>query len=119
MGDLTTLTLLAWISSVLYADIEKAGDKVLAPTLICSYVLLVAPACVFVAHRNTSARVVLKTGWTPVLLAMIISSLGGVILNRAVAEFDGIAVFQPVMNGVGGNLAAVQASRISTYLHLR
>ncbi|KAL0180776.1 hypothetical protein M9458_023182, partial [Cirrhinus mrigala] len=29
-----------------------------------------------------------------------------------------MAVFTPVINGVGGNLVAVQASRISTYLHM-
>lgn len=33
------------------------------------------------------------------------------------SNFKGIAVFQPVINGVGGNLVAVQASRISTSLH--
>lgn len=31
----------------------------------------------------------------------------------------GVAVFQPVINGVGGNLVAVQASRISTSFHCR
>ena len=31
--------------------------------------------------------------------------------------YEGVAVFQPVINGVGGNLVAVQASRISTELH--
>ncbi len=50
---------------------------------------------------------------------MVISSVGGLMLDHAVARFDGIAVFQPVMNGVGGNLVAVQASRISTHLHSR
>ena len=49
---------------------------------------------------------------------MSISSLGGLILDKAVTKFRGIAVFQPLFNGVGGNLVAVQASRISTYLHL-
>ena len=58
------------------------------------------------------------TGWKPVLVAMSISSLGGLILDKAVTKFRGIAVFQPLFNGVGGNLVAVQASRISTYLHL-
>jgi solute carrier family 41 len=37
----------------------------------------------------------------------------------AIARFSGIAVFQPIINGVGGNLAAVQASRISTSLHTK
>ncbi|KAM7307611.1 putative solute carrier, partial [Ixodes scapularis] len=45
--------------------------------------------------------------------------VGGCILDFAVSRFHGIAVFQPVINGVGGNLVAVQASRISTFLHQR
>lgn len=44
-------------------------------------------------------------------------STGGLILDFAVDKFYGIAVFNPVMNGVGGNLVAVQASRLSTALH--
>lgn len=38
-------------------------------------------------------------------------------MDFMVSRFEGIAVFQPVINGVGGNLVAVQASRISTALH--
>lgn len=47
----------------------------------------------------------------------LLFSIGGLILDFTVANFKGIAVFQPVINGVGGNLVAVQASRISTSLH--
>ena len=75
------------------------------------------PFCVYLAKKNSSTIDVLYYGWTPVLLAMTISSIGGLILDKAVNKFHGIAVFQPVFNGVGGNLVAVQASRISTYLH--
>ena len=56
-------------------------------------------------------------GWTPVLLAMLISSGGGMILDKAVEHFKGVAMFSPVMNGAGGNLVAIQASRMSTYLN--
>jgi solute carrier family 41 len=50
---------------------------------------------------------------------MIISSIGGIILDKSIAIFKGIAPYQPVINGVGGNLVAIQASRISTFLHMR
>lgn len=43
--------------------------------------------------------------------------MGGLILDYTISSYKGIAVFQLVINGVGGNLAAVQASRISTSLH--
>ena len=79
--------------------------------------ILISIICIYFARKNQFTAVVLKTGWKPVLIAMTISSLGGLILDYAVNKFHGIAVFQPVFNGVGGNLVAVQASRISTFLH--
>lgn len=39
-------------------------------------------------------------------------------MDLAVDKFGGMAKYQPVINGVGGNLVAVQASRISTSLHM-
>ncbi|KAJ8373653.1 hypothetical protein SKAU_G00042330 [Synaphobranchus kaupii] len=50
---------------------------------------------------------------------MIISSIGGLILDKTVSDpnLAGIVVYTPVINGIGGNLVAIQASRISTYLH--
>lgn len=71
----------------------------------------------WIAAKNKYTKEVLDSGWTPVISAMIISSTGGLILDFTVANFKGIAVYQPVINGVGGNLVAVQASRISTSLH--
>lgn len=43
--------------------------------------------------------------------------MGGLVLNRAVEVFGGFVVFQPIINGIGGNLVSVQASKISTMLH--
>lgn len=54
---------------------------------------------------------------THVLTNNIDFSLGGLILDYTISSYKGIAVFQLVINGVGGNLVAVQASRISTSLH--
>eukprot|EP00092_Neocalanus_flemingeri_P081448 GFUD01101732.1.p1 GENE.GFUD01101732.1~~GFUD01101732.1.p1 ORF type:complete len:186 (-),score=48.05 GFUD01101732.1:45-602(-) len=48
---------------------------------------------------------------------MVISSMGGKILNNVIIKFPDIAVFQPVINGVAGNLVGIQASRLSTGLH--
>ena len=54
-------------------------------------------------HTNTTKNNTIS-GWTPVLSAMVISSLGGGILSSTIASFPDIAVFQPVINGVAGNL---------------
>ncbi|XP_046984905.1 solute carrier family 41 member 1-like [Schistocerca americana] len=114
LGDVTSLALLSWISTVLYDAIGKTDW--LAPLIISGFVL-VTPLWVWISKQNKHTREVLYCGWTPVLVAMLISSAGGLILDVMVSRFEGIAVFQPVINGVGGNLVAVQASRISTALH--
>lgn len=59
----------------------------------------------------------LTSGWVPVLSALLISGFGGLILDQVVDEFHGFVIFQPIINGIGGNLVSVQASRISTMLH--
>lgn len=38
-------------------------------------------------------------------------------MKQAVDKFNGFVVFQPIINGIGGNLVSVQASKISTMLH--
>lgn len=43
--------------------------------------------------------------------------MGGLVLDKAVDEYNGFVVFQPIINGIGGNLVSVQSSRISTMLH--
>ncbi|XP_034933862.1 solute carrier family 41 member 1-like [Chelonus insularis] len=114
LGDLTTLALLSWISSLLYNAI--GNQPWIAPTLITGC-LLVTPVWGYIAAKNPFTREVLDYGWSPVISAMLISSIGGLILDYTVLTYTGIAVFQLVINGVGGNLVAVQASRISTALH--
>ncbi|XP_076760408.1 solute carrier family 41 member 1-like isoform X2 [Xylocopa sonorina] len=114
LGDITSLALLSWISTVLYESINK--QDWLAPLVIACYVL-VTPLWVWIAKRNKYTNDVLYSGWTPVMIAMLISSCGGLILEFMVSRFENLTVFQPVINGVGGNLVAVQASRISTALH--
>lgn len=114
LGDLTTLSLLAGISHLLFHSIEK--QLWLTPSIIVSF-LLITPLWIWVSLKNKYTSEVIYSGWTPVISAMVISSVGGLILDFTVANYHGIAVFQPVINGVGGNLVAVQASRLSTSLH--
>lgn len=117
LGDLITLSLLAGISTGLYKELEF-NDY--ANPLVCAVFVAMCPLWVFIARKIPSTREVLYSGWEPVIIAMAISSVGGLILDKTVTNpnFAGMAVFTPVINGVGGNLVAVQASRISTYLHM-
>ncbi|XP_028261733.1 solute carrier family 41 member 1-like [Parambassis ranga] len=115
LGDLITLSLLAGVSSLFFCY----KDIWYLPSLVCGFFLLLIPAWVVIASRSPPIKEVLKSGWQPVILAMSISSIGGLILDKTVSNpnFEGMAVFTPVINGVGGNLVAIQASRMSTYLH--
>ncbi|XP_064029667.1 solute carrier family 41 member 1 isoform X2 [Pogoniulus pusillus] len=117
LGDLITLALLSGISWGLYKELES---KAYVNPLVCAFFIALLPIWIIIAKRNAATREVLYSGWEPVIIAMAISSVGGLILDRTVSDpnFAGMAVFTPVINGVGGNLVAVQASRISTYLHM-
>ncbi|GLV43055.1 uncharacterized protein CBL_14267 [Carabus blaptoides fortunei] len=114
LGDLTTLALLSWFASVLYIEIGKASWM---SSFISVAGLMVIPLWAWMASKNPHTQKVLTNGWTPVIFAMLISSVGGLILDFTVSKYKGVAVFQLVINGVGGNLVAVQASRISTDMH--
>ncbi|XP_033921790.1 solute carrier family 41 member 3-like [Melopsittacus undulatus] len=116
LGDLITLWVLSAFSSLFFECI----DMTWLPPLVCAVFIVMTPFWVCAAKRSPSVAKVLKSGWLPVIVAMIISSIGGLILDKTVTNpnFEGMAVFTPVMNGVGGSLVAIQASRISTFLHL-
>ncbi|XP_023154922.2 solute carrier family 41 member 3-like isoform X3 [Amphiprion ocellaris] len=115
LGDLITLSVLAGVSSLFFCY----RDMWYLPAVVCGFFLLLIPAWVTIASQSPPIKEVLKSGWQPVILAMTISSIGGLILDKTVSNpnFEGMAVFTPVINGVGGNLVAIQASRMSTYLH--
>ena len=115
LGDLITLWMLASIATVLYNAHET--KPWLMPLLIGLMIILI-PVWAIISYRNEYVSDVLIAGWEPVIAAMVISSGGGFILDMALASNPGVAVFSPVINGVGGNLVAVFSSRISTYLHL-
>lgn len=116
LGDITTLGILAFISDALYQDTLESGTGVLAHVIIGGY-FLILPVFFALANYNEHVSEVLKVGWTPVLMAMLIASGGGFVLEMAVEHFKGVVLFAPVMNGSGGDLVGIQASRMTTYLN--
>uniref|UniRef100_A0A6B2F721 Solute carrier family 41 member n=1 Tax=Bothriechis nubestris TaxID=1766655 RepID=A0A6B2F721_9SAUR len=116
-GDLITLAILAWISQGLYDCLENY--YYISP-LVGAFFLALTPMWIIIAAKHPATRILLHSGWEPVITAMVISSIGGLILDTTVSDPNlvGIVVYTPVINGIGGNLVAIQASRISTYLHL-
>lgn len=70
-----------------------------------------------IVWKNKHVKDLLYTGWTPIICAMVISSIAGIVLEQYVEKYKGVALLTPVLIGVAGNLGSIYASRISTSLH--
>ena len=79
--------------------------------------LSLIPVFGLIVWRNTHVKNLLLAGWTPLILAMVISSLAGILLEAYVEQYKGVALLTPVLIGLAGNLGSIYASRISTCLH--
>ena len=114
-GDSTAGLLLAYTAQCIHdfrhlTWVAPSISLIFIPILVC---------CIVYARMNTYTKDVIIQGWIPIIIAMIISSIAGFIFDISIAKFDNIALFLPIINGVGSNLVAVQTSRISTYFHQR
>uniref|UniRef100_A0A8C5CMV4 Solute carrier family 41 member n=1 Tax=Gadus morhua TaxID=8049 RepID=A0A8C5CMV4_GADMO len=116
-GDLITLAILAGISQGLYNCLDTYPY---VSFLVCAFFLSLTPLWMVISSKHPASRQLLYSGWEPVITAMVISSIGGLILDKTVSDpnLAGIVVYTPVINGIGGNLVAIQSSRISTHLHI-
>uniref|UniRef100_A0A8C4HJ17 Solute carrier family 41 member n=1 Tax=Dicentrarchus labrax TaxID=13489 RepID=A0A8C4HJ17_DICLA len=115
-GDLITLAILAWISQGLYKCLDSYPY---VSSVVCAFFMCLTPLWIVISSKHPASRTLLYSGWEPVITAMVISSIGGLILDKTVSDpnLAGIVVYTPVINGIGGNLVAIQSSRISTHLH--
>uniref|UniRef100_A0A8C6P2W8 Solute carrier family 41 member n=1 Tax=Nothobranchius furzeri TaxID=105023 RepID=A0A8C6P2W8_NOTFU len=88
-------------------------------SLVCAFFMCLTPLWIVISSKHPASRTLLYSGWEPVITAMVISSIGGLILDKTVSDpnLAGIVVYTPVISGIGGNLVAIQSSRISTHLH--
>ncbi|KAI7889591.1 uncharacterized protein EV154DRAFT_544471 [Mucor mucedo] len=111
-GDIVTLVLLATSASILQNQMESIFS-----TLIFLIMLGLIPIFGLIVWRNSHVKDLLFAGWTPIILAMVISSLAGILLEAYVEQYKGVALLTPVLIGLAGNLGSIYASRISTCLH--
>ena len=95
LGDLVTLAILAQSAKVIH-NFSKYPSYIFMPELVYPfailvvYALIVVPFSLKLAKTCNSTSVLLTNGWTPVLSAMVISSLGGTILNKTIKSFPKI-----------------------------
>ncbi|XP_056908200.1 solute carrier family 41 member 2 isoform X3 [Takifugu flavidus] len=96
-GDLLTLALLAGCSFFSYSNIDSYPSVLYLVALFC---LCLVPLWVVIASKHPASQALLHTGWTPIIIALVISSIGGVILERTVSDpnLAGIIVYAPIIN---------------------
>ncbi|KAI8583798.1 hypothetical protein K450DRAFT_220025 [Umbelopsis ramanniana AG] len=112
LGDIVTLVILATFARLLKENMES----ILSTVLVIVMVVLL-PGAAALVWTNRSVKQLLFTGWTPIMCAMVISSLSGVVFENFVDSYKGLALLIPVLNGLTGNIGSIYASRISTALH--
>ena len=119
LGDVSTAGLFALFAELIYGSFvdSRSSVPILAVAVIIAFLGLL-PVFYIIARKNSFTHELVHSGWTPVITAMMISSGGGFFLDSAVDRYDKLPPFQPVICGVGGNLVAVAASKISTRLHM-
>ncbi|XP_056649191.1 solute carrier family 41 member 1-like isoform X2 [Diorhabda sublineata] len=115
IGDLVSLMVLSSWARILY----KIHDTYpwLMLVILIGYISILLPVWISVVKKNKYTKDILTQGWVPVITALLISGCGGLILDIGVDKFRGYTIFQPIINGIGGNLVSVQVSRTSTMLH--
>ncbi|GFU74044.1 solute carrier family 41 member 1 [Trichonephila clavipes] len=112
LGDVTTLGILAAISSYLY----KMKENYIPASIIIGIFILLIPVWIYLSYKNLFVRQVLYSGWIPVIMALVITSAGGYILEFSVSQFKGFAIFQPVINGKRISLSKIYTLYLSIIL---
>lgn len=112
-GDFLTMCLLSYTSRGLFAHM----DKPFIQSSLLLLLLLLTPVWAYAAKRSRFTRDLVLSGFAPICGAMMLQITGGLIMEHALSQFKKLASLQPVVNGVGGNLVAIQCSRMATHLH--
>eukprot|EP00123_Amoebidium_parasiticum_P000608 comp11454_c0_seq1/m.5886 comp11454_c0_seq1/g.5886 ORF comp11454_c0_seq1/g.5886 comp11454_c0_seq1/m.5886 type:complete len:432 (-) comp11454_c0_seq1:415-1710(-) len=115
LGDVLTLVILSMCGAFLLS-IEDVAPVVL-PVLLVGQIMLI-PTWIRLCSIHKAVKQVLRNGWVPILTAMIISGAAGLTLEEEIEAFPKMALLVPIVNGVGGNIGAVLASRAATSFHV-
>ena len=118
LGDFITMIFLAIFASGM-KDLTIGDNGTAAPSilLIVSHFILFL-VCYRVAAADELCKPILRSGWPPIVLGLGISQIAGMILEQNVQDYEGIAVLVPFINGVGGSMGAIFASRLCSSMHM-
>jgi len=132
LGDLVAIVVMAVVAVVVdYVDSPIAVLVVVVvfayfPMMLTSTNALidfrgaVSMYALELAGLDNATLQILVDGWQPLLTGLGISSTAGLLLGASVERLDGgVTVLLPLINGVGGNIAGIFASRTASSLHKR
>ncbi|KAJ2334067.1 hypothetical protein GGI00_002025 [Coemansia sp. RSA 2681] len=111
-GDMSTLFILSLVSGILFTQINTVWPLVIVlGSLAFGFILL------RIVRSNEAMAHHINEGWLPLVYAAATSSIAGIIVEKCADRYPGMPALVPVMNGIGGNIGTVFASRLSTSLH--
>ncbi|KAJ1732244.1 hypothetical protein LPJ61_002142 [Coemansia biformis] len=111
-GDMSTLLILGGLASVLVHAVDTPWPLLTAVGFGIFGVFLLR-----IVRENHQMAHHFGRGWLPLVYAAVTSSAAGVIVEKCASRFPGMPALVPVINGIGGNIGTVFASRVSTSLH--
>ncbi|KAJ2721603.1 hypothetical protein GGI07_003840 [Coemansia sp. Benny D115] len=113
-GDMSTLLILGILTSMLISLIRTPWPLALTLGLVALGLVLLR-----VVRSNELMSPHISKGWLPLLYAAVTSSIAGLVVEKFADRYPGMPALVPVLNGIGGNIGTVFASRLSTSLHRR
>nr|XP_046911974.1 solute carrier family 41 member 1-like [Dermatophagoides farinae] len=116
MGDASTVAILANVHRLLYS-LNPTYQLYISGIILTFTLVIMAPAFIFLARRNQYTRSVIYSGWIPLLVAIILCKPAGLVMEISMEQWPVISTFFPLIDGVGAQVAGIQTSRISTFLH--
>lgn len=115
LGDVVTMALFSGIAVGMFNFYQDPKLHWLLAVPLIFYIGVCAYSS-FLARRNPHVSKQIIYGWNPLLVSMLIQNLSGMVMEKFSRDFPRMTVFQPIINGFGGNLVAIQCSRIATHL---
>ena len=94
LGDLVTLCLVGVVSTILLPFLRTPIPFILGIAMV-----IIAVACMVYTARNPHVKQLLTQGWSPLFIAMAISSATGIVLDMFVSRYEGFAIMAIVISG--------------------
>lgn len=111
-GDMSTLLILSLLTTILLPQLNTIWPILVFLAFIGLGILLFR-----VVNANQQMSHHIREGWPPLVYAAITASVAGVVVEKCADRYPAMPALVPVLNGIGGNIGTVFASRLSTSLH--